>query len=257
MRIKFSQMKHTILIILTTFTLCFSQIKAQNTQGGLKGMVAVPIADLVADRTIDLGIQTNPGSYKFITNSNRKPPYNNELIYFANIGFIPRMNILAALVRDIDVSDTIRQGVGDRSIQASFQILKRTKNRPSLVLNLADAIFSTNQYQTTNHIVATHQIEIKNNLILITAGYGIPYYVRWTKRQTERKLIKTQNDFLTSFFGGIIYQPSDRLELCSEYDGQKLNLGCSIDLIEKLTFDLNIIACKYPTFGISYNAPLK
>lgn len=251
-------MKIVITLTLSGLLIIISYVSlSQTNQTGLKGMVAVPIAEVMDSDEIGIGLQTNAGQYKFIINSNRKPPYNSEQAYFVNLGFLPRLNFLLAVVRDVDKSDTIRQGIGDRSIQISGLLLKETTFKPSLVLNVADPFFSSNQYQNTNHVVASKRIRIATKQeITASLGYGFPYYLIW-RGQENRELVKTDNTFLTNFFWGIQWSYNEQIYSSFEHDGQKLNLGSGLLLFEKLSLEFNLLGLKYPALGINFTGKIR
>lgn len=248
----------TISLAIALINVYFHNIGyTQTTQTGLKGMVAVPFAEIFNTRSIGFNLQSNNAAYKFVTKSNRTPPYNNEHIFAANIGFFPRLNIMLSVVHDRENIQPVRQGIGDRSIQISYLVLKESKNRPAIVANITDPFISTRQYQNTNHIVVSKTLIFKNHKFKPSLGYGVPYYVKWSWNTQKREIIKNNAVFLTNWFGGIQYTHNENKYCSLEYDGQKINLGTGIIWFEKLATEFNLLGLKYPSLGISYSGTLK
>ncbi len=245
----------TLIILSYIFTT--HNVVGQSTQTGLNGFVAVPMAKVFDDNKIIFNFQSNNAVYKFVTESNRKPPFNNEHIYSVNLGFFPRLNIMLSVVRDRENIQPVRQGVGDRSIQISYQVLKESKITPAIVINLTDPFLSTRQYQNTNHLVASKNLEFGTNKFTGSIGYGVPYYVRWSWNSQEREIIKNDAVFLTNWFGGIQFTHRNNKFCSLEFDGQKINWGSGIIWFDKLVTEFNLLGLKYPSLGISYNGTLK
>lgn len=244
-------------VILFTFT-CTGQF----AQNGIKGLIGVPTAELIEDRSIAFGIQTNPGAYKFIINANRLPPYNNEMLYACNIGFIPRTNLILNLVRDMDKADTIDQGIGDRSIKLAILLSKEKKFLPAVSINLNDPVFSSNSYQSTNNIVITKNFELTDNInAKLSSGYGTPYILAWYYKGNRRKFQKNpyydKYSYLIGIFGGAEFTLSNKYQICLEYDGDKMNASCGVILYKRLFIEGNLIGLDHFGIGVNYLTKLK
>lgn len=264
------------LVIYTVFIITSILSKGQNTQNGLHGMIAVPIAQAPVYSGIQLGIQTNSRNFKFYpskfisTAKNNfgvwRSPANNEIIYFVSLNFIPRTNLILGVLRDIDKADTLFQGIGDRSLQISYLVLEESKFKPAIQISLVDPFFSVNAYQVTNHLIASkHILKSKNFKMITTLGIGTKKRLTLKRNSNQIKLELVNNrtseynfNYLVGLFGGVHLQYSKFLKASLEYDSHKVNFGIETSIFNKqLDLELNLLALKYPCFGIAYSTKLK
>lgn len=226
----------TLLCFICLLTL-YPDSYCQFTQNGSVGLITVPSADVIGNREIMAGFHINPKGYKYYNLKSRSPE-NNELIYSVNIGFIPRVNLILGVLRDIDHEDTIRQGIGDRSLQISYLMFKERKFLPAMKINLTDPVYSVNAYHITNNIVMSKSIEISSNWnFQLTSGYGIDRIFSWVGGAGglfDRKISQNQNSsdvrykFLTGPFGGLALYYQQKIGVIADYDGRKINTGMKL-----------------------------
>ncbi|XOV91193.1 MAG: YjbH domain-containing protein [Bacteroidota bacterium] len=228
---------------------------AQFTLTGPKGMVNVPHAEVLEDGTFMFGMHTNTENYLLIDYEADRPP-GSEYISSLTIGFLDRINITFMLSRIFgDPKQRVAQlaSIGDRSMQITALVLKEKKYSPSVVINIADPFYSSNQYLTGNHIVATKTILNKSNHRLkTTAGYGFPYLLVFAGQQ-NRRLADKESNYLTNLFGGVSYEylPA-HLQFSLEYDGWNVNTGLGFTLWERLSMQAYLQGMKYPGIGFNY-----
>ncbi len=218
-------------------------------------MVNVPHAELLEDETFMFGIHTNSENYLLIDYEDDRPQ-GSEYISSMTIGFLNRVNITLMLSRifgDPKQRVSTVASIGDRSMQVTFLALKEKTFWPSVVVNIADPFYSSNQFLTGNHIVTTKKLLNKDaHQLKTTLGYGFPYLLVFAGQQ-KRTLAEKQSDYLTGFFGGFTYEflPA-RVQFSLEYDGWNINTGLGITIWERLNLQAYLQGMKYPGVGFNY-----
>lgn len=228
---------------------------AQFSLTGPKGMVNVPHAEVLEEKTFMFGMHTNNENYLLIDYGDSRPP-GSEYISSLTFGFLDRINITFMLSRIFgDPKQIIGDvaSIGDRSMQITFLALKEKTFLPSVVLNIADPFYSTNQFLTGNHILATKTlVNNSQSKVKTSLGYGIPYLLVFTGQET-RTLADKESDFLTGLFGGISYEllPANA-QVSLEYDGWNFNTGLGITFWERLSVQAYLQGFRYPGIGFNY-----
>lgn len=227
---------------------------AQFSLTGPKGMVNVPHAEVLAERTFMFGIHTNNENYLLIDYGDNRQP-GSEYISSLTVGFVERINVTFMLSRIFgDPRQTVgrRSSIGDRSAQLTILAMKEKGWRPSVVVNVTDP-FSGNEYLAGNHLVATKQLMYtKTSRLRATLGYGVPY-VSLFSGKGGRFFERKQTDYLTNFFGGLNYEylPSN-VQASIEYDGWNFNTGLGITFWERLSVQAYLQGYRYPGIGFNY-----
>lgn len=228
---------------------------SQYTLTGPRGMVNVPHAEVLEDETFMFGMHTNNEAYQLILYG-VDGPKGSEYISSLTFGFLERVNLTFMLSRIFgDPKQIVGDiaSIGDRSMQITFLLLKEKKHLPSIVVNIADPFYSTNQFLTGNHILATKSIKSGGiHQIKGTLGYGIPYLMVFAG-QEKRTLAEKESPYLTNLFGGVSYQylPAN-LQFSLEYDGWNINSGLGITLWERLSLQAYLQGMKHPGLGFNY-----
>ncbi len=214
-------------------------------------MVLVPEARILDDKTFTYGFHTNPKKYLLIDLPEREGDF--EYVNSINIGFFPRVNILLNLtqINNARTSD----GIGDRSVQVSFLLLKETEKLPSMVLNL-DAPMGINQFLASNNLLVSKEYRLNQLSIVPTLGYGIPYlFARRVSDGSnllsefgEARLRRKDSNYLRGLFGGLRFNFQQRLGLNMEFDGKKINSGLHLKALDRIylsayTLGFNTLGC--------------
>ncbi|MEQ8335993.1 MAG: YjbH domain-containing protein [Cyclobacteriaceae bacterium] len=244
-------MIRTILLLLITLPFL---AQSQYTLTGPRGMVNVPHAEVLEDETFMFGMHTNNEAYQLIEYG-VDGPKGSEYISSLTIGFLDRVNLTLMLSRIFgDPKQMVgdKASIGDRSFQITYLIVRESKYFPSFVLNIADPFYSTNQFLTGNHILATKTFKTEGHEIKSTLGYGIPYLMVFAGQQ-NRTLAEKESPYLTHLFGGVSYQylPAN-LQLSLEYDGWNINSGVGITFWERLSLQAYLQGMKHPGLGFNY-----
>ncbi|MEQ9209197.1 MAG: YjbH domain-containing protein, partial [Pseudomonadales bacterium] len=209
-------------------------------------MVNVPHAVVLEDETFMFGMHTNNEAYQLIDYGEDRPS-GSEYISSLTIGFLDRVNLTLMLSRifgDPKQKVASLASIGDRSMQLTFLLFREKRLLPSVVVNITDPFYSTNQFLTGNHILATKTFKTGGHEIKSTLGYGIPYLMVFAGQQ-NRTLVEKESPYLTHLFGGVSYQylPAN-LQLSLEYDGWNVNSGLGITFWERLSLQA------YPRQGL-------
>ena len=241
-----------ILFILLVFPfLAYSQY----TLTGPRGMVNVPHAEVLEDETFMFGIHTNDEAYQLLKYG-EDGPTGNEYISALTFGFLERFNLTLMLSRIFgDPMQRVgeKASIGDRSMQMTILMFKERKYSPSIVINITDPFYSTNQFLTGNHILASKTLELgKDHKVKGTLGYGIPYLMVFSG-QEKRALVEKESPYLTHLFGGVSYKylPAN-LQVSLEYDGWNVNSGLGITLWDRLSLQAYLQGMKHPGLGFNY-----
>lgn len=242
--------------LILFFLLAFPFLaQSQFTLTGPRGMVNVPHAEVLEDENFMFGMHTNNESFHLIAYGDDRPS-GSEYISSLTFGFLERINLTLMLSRIF--GDPMQRvgdlaSIGDRSMQITFLLLKEKKHLPSIVVNIADPFYSTNQFLTGNHILASKTLELgKDHELKGTLGYGIPYLMVFAG-QKNRILAKKESPYLTHLFGGVSYQylPAN-LQFSLEYDGWNVNSGLGVTLWDRLSLQAYLQGMKHPGLGINY-----
>ena len=232
---------------------------AQYTLSGLRGMINVPHAEVLKEKTFMIGVHTNDQEY-FLLDYGENRQDGDEYVSVVSFGFYDRLNITLMLSRifgDPEQTVGVRSSIGDRSIQFTYVLLKEGAWRPALAINLTDPLFSTSQFLAGNHLVASkHLIKNKTHDVNASLGYGVPYLLTLSEG-SGGSLQDKESGFLTGFFGGIAYQyvPA-HLNVMLEYDGRSMNAGVGVKFWEKLSLQGYLQGFKYPGIGINFSGSI-
>lgn len=224
------------------------EAEAQFTITGLKGMVSVPHAEVLDDRTFMIGMHTNDFSY-FLNRDSNRPLNENEKVYSLNIAFLKKLNVILNLTRVNNSGDTL--GIGDRDAQITYLIFEEKDRLPSIVVNFGVPDTDGEQFLAGNHLVMskclaiTSELSVKNSL-----GYGVPFVFGGFSR--DGFLQEKKSEFLTGLFGGLelIYLEKSRLSL--EYDGRAINAGLTHVFFKKISLELFLQGVSQFGFGVNY-----
>lgn len=248
------------VLIAGLFLLSVTHLFGQYSLSGTKGLINVPEAAVLDVGTFQFGMHTNAEEYLLIDYGDNRSS-GDEYISSVTIGFLDRISISVMLSRIFgdpkQTSGTV-SSIGDRSVQVTGLVLKEGRYIPSVVVNLTDPFFSSNQFLSGNHVVATkHVMDMEDHKLKMTVGYGFPYVFIFAGQQ-QRTLKDKESEYLTGFFGGLQYRHVPTSLVGSiEYDGRSVNAGVGITLWERLTAQLYLQNFRYPGIGINYQGIIK
>jgi hypothetical protein len=204
---------------------------------GTTGLVTVPTAAMPADGSATIGVHWVDPRY------HRSPYGDNTAVYeFADIGFLPFVEVGLRLTRVLDTPD---QALGDRMISVRLRVLEEGDRTPAVVFGAHDLV-GTRIYHTT-YVAASKEIERVPiaGAVGVHAGYG----GQWLG-------IRAKGEQFQGFFGGVSVSPHPWISLLAEHDAERVNAGVRLRV-----WRLNLLGAAYGmdglSGGISYTHQLK
>lgn len=204
---------------------------------GYSGLLFVPSAEIINDRSISIGASLVPYSKSFLNISDDYQVGEHQ--YYLNIGYMSFAELTIRLVRPNNIGDIgdVFPGIGDRSYSAKFRLLKERDYLPTVSVGVSD-LFIVASYLHTSYLVATKNFTIPNtNLKLTTSlGYGT-------------KLEETLGNYLQGGFGGVAVNWK-YLTVMAEYDTEDINLGLHANFNEWLFLQVGLL--NFADFGANF-----
>jgi hypothetical protein len=204
---------------------------------GTTGLVTVPTAAMPPDGSATIGVHWVAPRY------HRSPYGDNTAVYeFADIGFLPFLEVGLRLTRVLDTPD---QALGDRMISVRLRVLEEGDRTPAVVFGAHDLV-GTRIYHTT-YVAASKEIERVPiaGAVGVHAGYG----GQWLG-------IRAKGEQFQGFFGGVSVSPRPWISLLAEHDAERVNVGVRLRV-----WRLNLLGAAYGmdglSGGISYTHQLK
>jgi len=204
---------------------------------GTTGLVTIPTAAMPPDGSATIGVHWIDPRY------HRSPYGDNTAIYeFADIGFLPFVEVGLRLTRVLDTPD---QALGDRMVSVRFRLLEERARTPAVVVGAHDLV-GTRIYHTT-YVAASKEI---GEVPLVGAvGLNVGYGGQWLG-------VRAKGEQFQGFFGGVSVSPRPWIALLAEHDGERVNAGARLRV-----WRLNLLGAAYGmdglSGGISYTHQLK
>ena len=246
------------------FFMQFQTSVAQVNITGKKGLMLIPTAEATTDGQVSLGRATVPAEHSFYARNRF-----DDHIYYANLTFIPRLEINFILIRAAATTTQLRQGLGDRQLDMKYLLAKETKWRPSVAV-LFTFPFSIFPPVSMNALVATKQGRISEAISWqATLGYNAPFVLYRTESNLNNSRFYTlfavkRKDptayggrFLLGEFGGVKVSYRHKVGVMGEWDGQKVNIGAYAVVGQRLTLQAALLAGKQLGWGVTYQTPLR
>lgn len=232
-------MRKIILIFTLLLLAAPSPSRAQIGLGGFHSIMTVPSAQLQRDGDITFGIGYVPKPYGYAGED------YNTLAYFANVGFLPFLEIGLRATRALHYLPSI----GDRMLIVRLRLLKEAPHRPAIVIGMHDPYRAATSGDGGNfnalYVVATKTVFAADRFTLdATTGYGVD----WFK--------KAQFHQFDGLFGGASLGYRRLLFLKGEYDAIRFNLGAGVELGKFLAANVVWIDVKKAAFGINLKKSL-
>ncbi len=226
-----------------------------------------PSALALQDGDFRFGYNYNPIRYG-LRGRNKNP----ERIWFAHLAILPRLEVTATLLQmiDSDVRD-VSEGIGDRSMDIRYLLMKETNKRPSLAL-IMTVPFTIDGAMLTHVLVATKNFTLNKEFSAeVSAGYGSPYFIY---RDNKGKGTSVNSTFLSNFvlqkkstsryknhylegpFGGVALHYQRKIGFMLEYDSKHVNVGVYATLFRKWTLQAGLINGDQVMFGTSFGVNL-
>jgi hypothetical protein len=229
-------------IILLIMLLLFSHngSRAQIGLGGFNAVMTVPSAQLQRDGDIAFGIGYVPKPYGYAGEG------YNTLAYFANVGFLPFMEIGLRATRALHY---VLPSIGDRMVIVRLRLLKEAPHRPAIVIGMHDpyraATDGDGGHFNAMYTVATKTVFPRRHFNLdATVGYGVD----WFK--------KAQFNQFNGLFGGVSIGYRKAFFIKSEYDAIRFNIGGGVELAKFITANFVLIDGKKMAFGANFRKNL-
>lgn len=249
-------MSKVIGFFFCVFGICYSST-AQQTLSGQSGHFIVPDANSLGDGGIFVGCNWNPHKYQYL---GRPGEHDGEVYYAASVGILPTLDVTLNITRVLNPESVRHNGIGDRSFQFKWRILKETERRPAVAFN-GEIPLGINNFIAPNALVLSKKLE----KLEVTLGVGSPYLLRRSERSfygtfLGMEFYKKTNDYLK----GLLLAASYRWKLTDdamlrpgiEFDGEKLNTGVQASW---RGWNINVMLIRTDRIagGISYIGKLK
>lgn len=252
-----------------SFVLVFIMVQgvAQTNLSGKPGLMYVPSAVALEDGSFRFGYNYNPIHYG-MRGRNKNP----ERIWFAHVAILPRLEVTVTLLQMIDskIRD-VNEGIGDRSMDMRYLLLKETQKRPSVAVVMT-VPFIIDGAMLTHAVVATKNFTFNPTFSLeISAGYGSPYFIYRNNGGLGTDLNYTflsnftlqkksewryKNHYLEGPFGGAVLHFRKQAGLMVEYDSQNINVGAYATLFKHWTVQAGLLNGDQFMFGTSFGVNL-
>lgn len=240
---------------------------AQTNLSGKPGLIYVPSAVALEDGAFRFGYNYNPIHYG-MRGRNKNP----ERIWFAHLAVLPRLEVTVTLLQmiDSDIRD-VSEGIGDRSMDFRYLLLKESKKRPSVAIVMT-VPFTIDGAMLTHVLVATKNFTFNQYLSLeLSTGYGSPFFIYRHNGAAGTSLNSTflsnfvvqkksewryKNHYLEGPFGGVALHFRKQAGLMLEYDSQHINVGAYATLFKRWTVQAGLLNGDQVMFGTSFGVNL-
>ncbi|MEL6926034.1 MAG: YjbH domain-containing protein, partial [Bacteroidota bacterium] len=153
-----------------------------------------------------------------------------DAIGYINLGFLPFAEINVRLTRPYgDNSDDQELGIGDRSYNVRFRILKESEKWPAIAIGFHD-LFNASSYFNTNYLVLSKQFSWRKLTIGTSLGYGYIFGEPF-------------GAYLDGIFGSASVQWKN-VEALLEYDAEYINFGARAYFFEHLQVQIGLMNFK-------------
>ncbi len=212
------------------------------TLEGTTGLYFIPTAEMQKDGTVLVG--ANFVNKELISFSSYQ---QNAFTPYLTLTFLPFAEVSLKITRYVDqgVGD---QALGDRTFSTRIRIVEEKDITPAIVIGLHDmmAVFGGTEAIHNNalYLVGSKNISLGLDYnFSIHAGYGLD-------------LLKADNHNFVGLFGGIDIKFFNTLELMTEYDGKRPNVGFRLKLFDHISILYGYINYKYFSGGAAFSFEL-
>lgn len=233
-------MRKIILIFTLLLFAAPSSSRAQIGLGGFHSVMTVPSAQLQRDGDITFGIGYVPDPYGYVGEG------YNTLAYFANVGFLPFMEIGLRATRALDY---VLPSIGDRMLIVRLRLLKEAPHRPAIVIGMHDPYRAASPGEAGHfnalYAVASKTVFAAKRFTLdATVGYGTDWFKEAYFHEFD------------GLFGGASLGYRRLIFLKGEYDAIRFNIGGGLELGKFLAANVVWIDAKKAAFGINLKKSL-
>lgn len=225
---------------------------------GKSGAVSTPTAMWLEEQPLGFSLSRLPGEYSMFTRE------IGDDVYFYNA----RLNFTSFLAANLSIAyrrekaEQNRLGIGDRQFDLRFRLLKEKEWLPAVVIGITPP-GSAAPYLSHDYIVLTKNFDHSLGDLQISAGYGSPYVFRREKNSDsyfdvflEKKSDFLDTNYLSGFFGSIIYKPVTWSGLMLEHDSNTVNAGLFVTPLKWLSLQLTSYELKEFSYSAAVNFKL-
>lgn len=214
------------------------------TLEGTTGLFFIPTAEMPKDGTVTFGVSFI--NKELVSFSGYQ---QNALTPYLTVTFLPFAEVSLKITRNVDlgVGD---QALGDRTFSTRIRIVEEKDITPAIILGLHDmmAAFGGTEAIHNNalYLVGTKNLNLPYNIInsiSLHAGYGLD-------------ILQARTHNFVGLFGGIDIKFFNTLELMTEYDGKRPNVGFRIKLFNHISLLGGYINYKHFSGGVSFSFQL-
>lgn len=242
-----------------------SAARCQVNISGKPGLLYVPDATYIKEGALRFGANYNPLNYAL-----DRPGINSEVIFFANLTILPRLDINFNTLKTLPTPEhpVKYNDIGDRQLDIRYLLLKEKRLRPAVAVIMSSP-FTISGAMLTHVVVATKTFKLNENWqTQLTAGLGSPYLVyrkgsvntnynlfsnlRWQKKSEYNP----DSHYLIGAFGGIKLDFRQQAGLMLEYDSRHFNAGVYAKLFERWNVQAGLINFDQVTVGTAYSFQL-
>ncbi len=225
---------------------------------GKPGAINTPTAMWLEEQPLGFSVARLPGEYSMFTRE------IGDEVYFYNA----RVNFTTFLAANLSIAYRPEKaaedklGIGDRQFDLKFRLLKERQYLPAIVIGFTPP-GSAAPYLSHDYIVLTKNFEHSLGDLQVSAGYGSPYVFRRENESDsyfdvflEKKSDFLDTNYLSGFFGSIIYKPVAWSGLMLEHDSNTINAGLFVTPLKWLSLQLTSYELKEFSYSAAVNFKL-
>lgn len=225
---------------------------------GKPGAVNTPTAMWLEEQPLGFSVARLPGEYSMFT----REIGDDVVFYNARLNFTSFLAANLSIAYRREKAQQNRLGIGDRQFDLRFRLLKEKEWLPAVVIGITPP-GSAAPYLSHDYIVLTKNFQHSLGKFQVSAGYGSPYVFRRENESdsyfdvfVEKKSNFLDNNYLSGFFGSLVYKPVNWSGLMLEHDSHTFNAGLFITPLKWLSLQLTSYEFKEFSYSAAVNFKL-
>lgn len=225
---------------------------------GKPGAINTPSAEWLDETPLGFSLANLPGDYSMFS----RETGDNVIFYNARINLTSFFAANVSIAYRAEKAEQNKLGIGDRQLDLKFRVIKEKDFLPAVVVGWTPP-GSAAPYLSHDYIVLTKNIKASLGNIRLSAGYGSPYVFRRKKDSgsyfdifVEKKSDFLNANYLTGFFGSMVYEPVTWGGILLEHDSNTVNAGLFVTPLKWFTVQLTTYEFKQFSYVAGLNFQL-
>ena len=231
---------------------------AATSLAGTSGLITIPVADVLEDGRVNVGISYLHRSYRHLD----RPGTYDMIPLWVSIGYLPSLELSARLT----IIPELGRAGGDpppyRDGMASFQwrVFGESARLPAVVIGAQD-VYGFALFNTLYLVLSKHMsLRLPSPIHRVRVGFHFGHGVDWMGGRygvvDGGKDIPTKHRMIGTL-GGIEIPITRAIEFKLEYDTTKLNFGVSVRPLSGVQFQVALLRGKHVAVGANVGFNLK